>query len=200
MQAAIRRTGTAARRFARACEGTVTVETVLVLPVLCWLYAAAFVWFDAYRVQNQNLKAVYALSDAISRETHSIDQSDFEGMEAIYGYLTHDRFPVRLRVSAIKCTANCTSDEDRTLEVCWSVASATDTPLTNSDLPDYLGVTPLSNAGDTLVLTEAFMEYTPAFNVGIGARTFDHLIFTRPRLAGQIKFDDDGEMRHCFSD
>ncbi|PRY25265.1 TadE-like protein [Aliiruegeria haliotis] len=187
-------------RYFRRCDGSISVETALVMPILFALYAGAFVWFDAYRVQNINLKATYTISDMISREYEKIDSDYFDGLDKIYDYLTHSTHPTSLRVSTLECTGNCDSDEARTLEVCWSHGSTGRVNLTTADIKYYEHAIPLFHEADTLIMTETFLNYSPAFNVGINAQTFENTVFTRPRLAGQIKFEDSsGTLNDCYS-
>jgi hypothetical protein len=71
----------------------------------------------------------------------------------------------------------------------------------------YADRIPLFAEGDTLLMTEAFLDYTPWFgDLIISAQTFNAIAFTRPRLAPQIKFDTgaidtDGNpiIRDCFN-
>jgi Flp pilus assembly protein TadG len=37
--------------------GSVSVETVIIMPILLWVYVATFVIFDGFRTHNQNVKA-----------------------------------------------------------------------------------------------------------------------------------------------
>ncbi len=188
------------RAFARRADGSVSVETAIVMPILFTLYAGAFVWFDAYRVQNINLKATYTISDMISREYEKIDDTYFNGLDDVYDYLTHSTHPTSLRVTTLECTANCDSDASRELGVCWSKGALGRVPLTTADLVHYDHAIPLFHTADTLIMTETFMDYTPAFNVGIPARTFENTVFTRPRLSGQVKYEEsNGNMLDCFS-
>lgn len=190
----------ALRRFRDECDGTLSLEAAIVAPVLCMLYVSAFVWFDAIRTQNLNLKAAYTISDMVSREHESIDSSYFNGLDSVFGYLTREEHSGRIRVSTLKCTENCTAESGRTLEVCWSLASDGMAALTNGDLGDYNAITPIFQMGDTLILTETFLDYTPDFNAGLDAETYRASAFTRPRVAGQIKFEGSDGTVDCFSE
>ena len=179
----------ALHRFAREVRGSLSVETALVFPLLTGLYVGSFVWFDAFRAQNTNLKAAYTISDMISRETLPVDDVYLNGLNTIFDYLTFSRHPTHVRVTTVKCTDKCDDDAARDLEVCWSWASTGRLPHTQSSFAMFEDKVPLMPKGDTVIFTETFMAYEPAFNVGIGAQSFENFIVTRPRFAPQINYN-----------
>ncbi len=193
------RTRNALKRFAERTEGSLSVETAIILPALCWVYVGSFVWFDAFRMQNVNLKATYTIADMISREYVGIDQTYFDGLENVYDYLTYGDHATQIRVSIIECTDECESDDARVLEVCWSKSTTGRETLDNTTLQSFSESIPLFHEGDALIMTETFMSYNPAFNVGLGHQVFKNAIFTRPRLSGQVKFlSADGDL-DCYN-
>ena len=54
------------RAFAEDTQGYITVEAVIVLPALLWLFGVGWVYFDAFRQQSVNQKANYVIGDMIS--------------------------------------------------------------------------------------------------------------------------------------
>lgn len=187
-----------ARRFARREGGTLSVETAIILPLLCMVYVGSFVWFDAFRMQNVNLKATYTIADMISRESEGIDQTYFEGLDDIYDYLTYGEHPTQLRISIIECTENCDDDDARKLDVCWSKATDGRVPLDKAELMERKNAVPLFPMGDELIVAETFMSYNPAFDVGLGHQVFENTIFTAPRMPGQMKFMG-GTTQTCYN-
>ncbi|MFD0979615.1 TadE/TadG family type IV pilus assembly protein [Tropicimonas aquimaris] len=186
------------RHFLVRADGSLSVEAAIILPALCYIYVGSFVWFDAFRMQTVNLKATYTISDMISREFNAIDQDYFDGLDSVYEYLTDGVYPTQLRVSIIECTDGCDSDDTRQLAVCWSKATTGRLPLTDEDLAGKGDIVPYFQWADQLIMTETFMAYTPAFNVGLGAQTYENVVFTRPRLTGQVKFElSDGSFEDC---
>lgn len=173
--------------FRDDARGSLSVEAALVLPLLCWFYVASFVWFDAFKAQNVNLKASYTLADMLSRETDPITESYLKGMNKVYDYLTTSRHPTYIRVTTVKCTDNCDT-EARTLELGWSYATNGRSPHTNGTLAGFADRIPLMPKGDTVVLVETFMAYEPLFNAGLPARGFENYIITRPRFAPQLLY------------
>ncbi len=68
--------------------GSVSVETVIIMPILLWVYVATFVIFDGFRTHNQNVKAAYTIGDMLSRETNAIDNAYLEGLSDVFDFLT----------------------------------------------------------------------------------------------------------------
>ncbi|MDV7142647.1 hypothetical protein R3X27_08130 [Tropicimonas sp. TH_r6] len=195
-----RHAGRALRRFQRRSDGSLSVETAIIMPLLCMVYVGSFVWFDAFRIQNINLKATYTIADMISRESDGIDQDYVDAMETIYDYLTYGDHATQMRLSIIECTDECGNEAARVLEVCWSKASTGRDLLTTDELVERSNVVPLFPKGDELIVAETFMAYNPAFNVGLDGQILENTIFTAPRMPGQMKFlNDSGDDEHCYN-
>ena len=194
-------------RFTRDTSGAALVEMGIALPMLILLTCGALVVQDAVRMSYLRSKAAYTVSDMVSREDSLIDSDYFDGLNSVFKYILGDKHPSELRISTIECTADCENEAERVLEFCWSHPSSGLQALTNDEIAFYAANTPLFTEGDTLLMTEAFLDYTPMFGDFIlSRRTYETLAFTRPRIAGQIKFDTgavdtDGNaiIRDCFN-
>ncbi|MEM0935323.1 MAG: hypothetical protein AAF865_08340 [Pseudomonadota bacterium] len=183
------------RCFMRDPNGTISVETAVMMPFLLGLFALSFVWYDAFRTKNAVLKATYSVADMISRETVELNDAYFSGLGGVFQYMTDSADETSLRITTIKCTDNCDDDTQRDLELCWSWASTGKTPLTNESLPDIEDTIPLMVLGDTVVITEGTLDYVPFFthwmNEIIPMR---NTVVTRPRFAPQVAY---GELK-CY--
>jgi len=175
-------------RFRTETEGSLSVEAALILPLLTWLYVGSFVWFDAYRTQNANLKAAYTIADMLSRETTPVSNAYMEGLNTTFDYLTASNHPTYIRVTNLKCTDACDNDASRVLEVNWSYATEGRPALSTGDMTGYNDKIPLMPLGDTVILVETFMAFEPMFNVGLSATSFENYIVTRPRFAPQLLY------------
>ncbi|MEM6474306.1 MAG: TadE/TadG family type IV pilus assembly protein, partial [Planctomycetota bacterium] len=71
-------------RLIRNEEGAVSVEFVLVFPILALWLGASFVWFDAFRAKSQMSKIAYTISDIASRFDDETTEADLEEL-----FLTH---------------------------------------------------------------------------------------------------------------
>lgn len=173
------------KRFARQEGGTITVEFVLVMPLLIWAYLALYVYWDAYRTINLAQKASYTVSDYISRERGSLTAAEITGMENTFKFMTQTESGVKMRITSIYY--NTTS---KRFEVYWSRSpNSTMEELTTTTLQGYSSHIPAMADGDSAVLVETELDYTPAFNIGLLSDSFANFIVTRPRFLTRICLD-----------
>jgi Flp pilus assembly protein TadG len=175
-------------RFLGQEAGSVVAEGVIALPVLLWAYVGLFVYWDAFRSLNTVQKAAYTVSDMISRENPTntgLTSAYITGMDKVLEYLVDTDQDVRLRVSSVTY-----SSTNQQFEIHWSRSPYNQmTPLTTQTLQTYAGQIPTMTAGDYVIVVEVEMDYTPAFNVGIGNETFRQFIVTRPRFIPCLPMD-----------
>ncbi|WP_422072625.1 TadE/TadG family type IV pilus assembly protein [Tranquillimonas rosea] len=184
-----------ARRFAADTRGTVIVETVLVLPLLIWMVLAIVVFVDAFRMQTQNIRATYTIGDALSRQLNAVAPSYLEGMQRLYSYQIRRSYPTGLRITV----AYYDAEEDEHVRV-WSCSTGiADDPMTQTDIDAIKDEIPQLADGDTIALIDSWMDYTPPFDMAIGAiearleeMRFENRIFVSPRFTGQLKLTDAG--------
>lgn len=184
-------------RFGRDTRGTLSVEAALMLPMLCFFYVGSFVWFDAFRAQNTNLKAAYTLADMISREDN-VSDAYLNGLNTVFDYLTFSRHPTYVRATSITCRSDCENEAARDLDICWSWASAGRPALTAETFVQFEDKIPLMPLGDTVMFTETFMAYEPPFNVGIGPQRFENFVVTRPRFSPSVAWTSGTTVHDCL--
>lgn len=180
-----------AARFGRDEDASVTVEAVIILPILLWAFLATYSWFDAYRAKSLSLKANYAVSDLMSRETRVLDMDYLNGAEQVYEYLTRSGTDAWIRVTVVHCVKRC-DKANRKLERDWSKATDNMPTYTNQDVMDHLEATvPVIPSGERVIVVETSMVYQPPFSqnlTGIGRMTLRDVVMTRPRFAPQLCF------------
>lgn len=89
------------RRYRDDARGSLSVEMVLVLPILLWAYFAMIIFFDAYRARMEAQTAALTVADLISRQTDMIRTDYLEGMNDVYDFLTTRAQETRLRISSV---------------------------------------------------------------------------------------------------
>jgi hypothetical protein len=167
-------------------QGSVSVEFMLILPLLFWWYAASFVFFDAFSANNKALKTSYMVSDILSRQTE-IDNDYLDGLEGFLEFMTGVDSGTWMRVTSVQFS---TADG---YEVDWSYSTGPDEALVTSQLAslnldeDYL---PIMANGESVILAETYVPYNPGYDVGLLARTYSNVIVTRPRFTSQIANSD----------
>jgi hypothetical protein len=167
-------------RFARAEEGSISVEAMLIFPILLWCYLGTFVFFDAYRSQSTNLKAAYTIGDTISREADDITPAYLDSLSELHRFLVHeDTGMARLRVTIYRYQAS-----DRTYRVRWSRTRGGGLQMTDAVLATLRGNLPVMPNNEIAILVETWVGYSPAYSVGLEDFIFTDLVVTRPRFSG----------------
>lgn len=166
-------------RFRRSRRGAASVEAMLVFPLLFWVYAGSFVYFEAFRSYNVTVKASYTIGDILSRWTH-VNETDMQGMNSLLRYLVQmPEGDTALRVSSVEFF-------DETYTVTWSWASTPGNELTNQRLNTLTDYLPVMHEGDTVIVTETIVPFRPGMRVGLQDRDWRNVVVTRPRFAGQL--------------
>ncbi|UWQ15623.1 pilus assembly protein [Aliiroseovarius sp. M344] len=193
------------RSFARVETGTVTVESVIILPVLFFAVMALFTYFDAYRKQSLALKANYAVADFLSRN-YRYDQQTLEGLDELFEYMSKTGESSWVRVTAVECPATntlaqCNDEVPRKLEFKDdndrnSNASANSgiSGHTEETMRQFLGpVIPKMYVGESLFVVETVAKYKPMFPgrwTGIYSRDFEHVVVTGSREYDDLCYDE----------
>ncbi len=172
------------KRFIQDEDAAVAFETVIVFPLLVWAWVGTFTFFDAYRVYNTSIKATYTVADLISRQEETVYGSDIDGFGEMLSAMIRDHDGVQMRATEIQ------RRNDGTYTVIWSHPTGTLAQLFDASLPAYEDRLPNIALGERVVIVESFIDYDPAFNLGINDLEFENYTITRPRYAGQIPYDD----------
>ncbi len=180
-------------RFRRSERGSMSVEAVLIFPILLWAYAAMFIYWDAYKTKNLNLKATYTLADLISRERWPITENFVDGMNEVYEFLIRRNEGNDIRVSIVTYVEHPINPAlDPILELNCSIATGS--------LSEYADAEPFANnlpsltLGDQLIVVETQMTWSPPFSfglerVGLDTQPFGDFIFTTKRFPGRLCCD-----------
>ena len=169
------------RRFCADERGTVTIESLLSLPLLLFWYVASFVFFDAFRMMNVNEKAAYTVSDILSRTQPGVElhQADINNMQKLFTYLTQGEGATTMRVTSV--SYNTTSTKYSAI---WSAGTTGVTTLPAGEITQtaYTDRLPLMYDNETILVVETTLVYTPPFNVGLGQTQMSAFVFTAPRF------------------
>ncbi|APZ53548.1 TadE/TadG family type IV pilus assembly protein [Salipiger abyssi] len=178
------------RRFTRDSEGYITVEVMIMIPILFVLFAASWVLFDAFRQHSVDQKANYAIGDMLSRETDAIDSGYVDNAFRLLGLLTRNpveyvagatSYPLDMRLTVVSYR-----ESNNTYSVEWSAARGDAVELRTQDLDDYLPHLPVMMDSGQIILVETWEDYFPVFNVGLDPMVIRTYSFTHPRYAPQV--------------
>ncbi len=177
------------RRFARSERGSLSVEAVLVLPILVWAITATIVFWDAFKTLNISQKATYTVADMLSRETDPIDANYMTAMHELFDYLSSTPGDNALRVTVVRAVEDVDTGV-KTIELVWS--EATGGIAGYADLTTILTRIPEMSAGEQLIIVESEQEWSPVFSVGLANYRFREVAISRPRFAPQLVWDSSG--------
>ncbi len=176
------------RRFRSEQSGNIAIEAAILLPIMIWGYLAMFTIFDTYRQYTTQQKAAYTISDLISRQATPLDADFIDGSHELFRSLTRSITEPGLRVTIAKY--------DLVLEeyqVIWSRTRGGMVALTSQDIANWSNRLPVLPQDDQIIIVETSSLYPPAFDIGLGLRTINNFVFTRPRYASQVCLNTSGE-------
>ena len=171
-------------RLARDESGSVSIEAVLMFPLLAWVIMATLVFFQAFHAQALNLKVTYTIGDILSREDAPITPEYIDSMYMLQGAMTGSSEPLKLRITAVTYRGS-----DRTYRAIWSQGRGTGLTVYTSGetVPqDTTASLPVMADGQITIMTETWHYHTPVFgsflglNI-IGPQIFYEIMPTRPR-------------------
>lgn len=173
------------RRFRNEENGSMSVELVLVVPVLTWALLSTLVYFDTFRAEAISTRATLTLADMYSRETDVITP----------GYLNSTRSVLRVLTSAednpdFRVTVYRYEESTDRFRVVWSRNRGLSPNRNNARLAEVADQLPMMADGDRAILLETRTEYEPPFSVGLGilpgtnleTLEFETLITISPRF------------------
>ena len=177
-------------RFRRDPDASMSLETVLVFPLLIWGVFGMFILFEGYRALSSNVRAAHTIGDMLSRETNTVTPGYIEGLNDILDVLTTSNHRTVLRVTVVRYDEQT---DDHILE--WSYATdangidaVTDGTLDTIIVPH---LPPMPDEG-VLAVVETWVAFEPFMNITLKPFYFEQRTITRPRFAGRIDWDPNG--------
>ncbi|MEM6635436.1 MAG: TadE/TadG family type IV pilus assembly protein [Pseudomonadota bacterium] len=205
------------RRGARSEDGTVTVEFLLIFPVLLGVLGIGFASFHAYLQFVRASKAMYTVSDIVARYEF-IDDNKMTQLQQLYESFTTAPAGSVIRVSRLDYleddpldppTTSGYAANDGFYEVTWSLSApeSLDEPCTEcgpgekleyeleeDELANYL--LPTLGDGAHVILFEVFTPYSTPIPEGVQigidlsnvSWSMNHFVW--PRGANGLSYDD----------
>lgn len=165
--------------FLRDTSATVATEAVLILPLLAAWFVGSFVFFDAFKSRNTAMKASYTIGDVLSRRTDDATPAYLDNLHTLYKTLVKAPDGTSaLRVTMIMWDGDA-------YQVQWSHASSNSVGA-RSDASAIVDRIPTLSEGEQVILVETFLDYNPAFNVGLNSNIWENFVVTSPRFASKL--------------
>jgi hypothetical protein len=136
--------------------GSVTIEFVLMVPLLYWCFLISWDFFRAYRADLLNVKAAYTIGDQVSREQGIVGPSYIAGIGELHKMLVQYADQPRLRVTALSYV----KDEDSYV-VIWSGGVGVSARVNGAEITDIKQIMPKMGENDVHVLTESWIDFIP---------------------------------------
>lgn len=168
-------------QFRRNDAGTVTIEFLIVMPLIALLLMASFVFFDSYKRYRDAQNITFTVSDIISRYTEIADVNieDLNNIfDAVMGTSNGDTY---LRVTSI-------TEYFGTMQIDWSRTTNNAVAYTTlADIPTE--DVPILSTGETVIIVESSYPYQPGFFApGITAKEYLNRFIVTPRFAGKLEY------------
>lgn len=183
-------------------DGTLTVEFIVMLPLLAFWFIGAITFFEAYRSNSLTAKVAYTISDIASKygegdtlASQSITQADLEELFQIQQRM----MPRRASRGNMRISSVCWFEDDDPTDgsgtdeseyrILWSWVGDTSAsaepnlvPLTTDDIPT--SIMPIMGDETTVVFVEVFANWEPISEMGgiLKPLTWSNRLTERPRL------------------
>jgi hypothetical protein len=130
------------KAFGKDESGTISIELLIVVPMLTWALISVIVYFDAFRAQYYSERANDTIADMISREENAITAEFLEGADGILRNLTTIDSSPEFRVTIVGYT-----EADDSYRIIWSRGEGAGIDLDNVVAP-ILDVSSLPQLAD----------------------------------------------------
>ena len=171
------------RQFRDDESAFISIEAILIMPLLMWVFMALFVYWDAFRAENTSVKASFVLADMISRENQAVNAAYVNGMHSVFRFMVDTQEDTWIRVTSVQFRQS-----DNSYQVLWSrTTNATRAPIhTTATMAVNRPRLPNLADTDTVIVVETWRRFTPPFTVGLSRRTFDEFSVMRPRFLNPL--------------
>lgn len=177
-------------RFRDNDDGSLSVETVIIFPLLAWAFCAMLIFWDGFSLKSAATTASYTIADVISRQTEEIDSKFIDGTDKLFGQIAERAYDTDIRISVIQHQEGLNADgSDNFHAIVWS--DGTGTLEDRTDIAPLLDHLPLMPVGSSVILVETIARWQPPFRF-MGRQDFTNHIFTTPRFVPQIAYKSTG--------
>ncbi|MFT6075505.1 MAG: hypothetical protein ACJAZ1_002434 [Yoonia sp.] len=185
------------KAFGKDESGTISIELLIVVPMLTWALISVIVYFDAFRAQYYSERANDTIADMISREENAITAEFLEGADGVLRNLTTIDSSPEFRVTIVGYT-----EADDSYRIIWSRGEGAGIDLDNVVAPilDVSSLPQLAD-GDHVILLTTRVDYSapldPGFGffsgTGLSARVFERTTVVAPRNVVLVCWDEDAD-------
>jgi hypothetical protein len=175
------------QRFRREEGGSVSLELVLMVPLLVWFVFATAAFFHAFQSKYVALKSSYTLADMFSRETGYITSGYMNNAHNLLDYMSMGANAPDFRVTVFTW-----SDSASKYTVQWSRERGGRGTYSSGSLNRQDDRLPILDDGERAILIETWSKYEPVidYNIGLTNYDFPNFMVVSPRFAPQLCWND----------
>lgn len=164
--------------FRKDERGTLSIELLILVPMLTWALISVIVYFDAFRAQYYSERANETIADMISREENAITTEFLVGADGVLRNMTTLDSTPEFRITIVEYT-----EVDDSYRVVWSRGRGAGVDVDNVILPivDVSGLPNLLD-GEHVILFTTLVDYNAPLDPGLGFFTgtgLDDQVFAR---------------------
>lgn len=185
------------RDAAKDDDGTLTVEFVVMFPLLAFWFLGAITFFEAFRSNSLTSKVAYTISDIASKygEGDNIADKGFKTQDLMELFQIQQRMmPRRTSRGSMRISSICfwedkdeTDGDDSKYRVLWSWVGDNGSgpslnPLVDGDIPTE--IMPVMADQDTVMFVEIYTNWKPISTMGglMQPLTWTNRLVERPRV------------------
>jgi Flp pilus assembly protein TadG len=168
--------------------GVMTMEFMVMLPILLMWFAGLFVFFDAFQSWMKTLKASYTVSDILTRQT-VVDDAYIDTLDGVFDSISQSRDGAEtfMRVSQVK-------NSDGTLEMMWTHATVEGQILVDATIDDVSPHVPTLMNNEYVIVFQTYRPFNPLFDwVGLSETVFENVITSPLRFTSSLVNTDHPE-------
>lgn len=170
------------KRFVTDEDANMTLEFIIITPVLITWWVASVVFFDAYDARSGAARVSHTIADLVSRQT-TVDNAFINDMLNLQNRMLPFEPVGIVRLTEVH------QDALGDLEIVWSSATSGEIITLVEELP--LGIMPPMKNGQFIMLVESNVPYIPVSRwVGIEAQTWINQTFINARFVDNIPNTD----------
>ncbi|MEO0860223.1 MAG: hypothetical protein AAFY65_06410 [Pseudomonadota bacterium] len=163
-------------------HAAVSIEVLIWLPIMVFVYAGGIQYFMAYRQETQMTKATFMIGDLLSREEGIVSIADLEGLQDVFEFVTDAEGKTNMRFSQVQRVGNA-------LTVTDSYSTDGGAQLTDARLRGFYDQIPTLQDNERVIVVEAYLTYEPYFSFFLPSRVMERFVPTRSRYTPQMVFD-----------
>lgn len=170
------------RRFKSNERGTITLELIILTPLMVLWIVGSNSFFDAFKTYLRASRATYTAVDLVSRQ-ETVGPAFMTNVGTIFDSIVDaDGSAGSFVVSSIRMNNDA-------LEVDWSVSSSGGAGMAGSaDIP--AAYIPILSNGEYIVLIQSQVPYVPIKSwANLQAKTFANTVAVTPRFEVKVSYD-----------